>query len=61
VVTIVARGIPNCCYGLERGAEILTSSTEWEHVCRGTACANGQIIFTDTNPPPACFYRTRYP
>jgi hypothetical protein len=59
--TIVAQGIPNYRYALLRAASVDTPLSNWLSLATNAAATNsGQVLFTDTNPPPASFYRTRY-
>ena len=65
VVTIVAQGLPNYSYTLQRAGLLTVSNAAWSNLLTRTASTNavgyGELIFQDTNPPSPAFYRTKYP
>ena len=65
VVTVLAQGIPNYSYTLVRATQLSDYASNWVKVATCKASSNtldyGQILYRDTNPPSASFYRTKYP
>jgi len=65
VVTVLAQGIPNYSYTLVRATQLSDYASNWVKVATSKASSNtldyGQILYRDTNPPSASFYRAEYP